>query len=117
MRLFMIQRRVNDWPNAVAWYRDILGLKSLILDEPGRFALLNAGRAKLALKERDEDDSAAASDTSLVFQVDDLDAERERLSRLGVSIGSIRENQAEHFRECHLADPEGNAITLFTWMN
>lgn len=115
MRLFMIQMRVDDWPSAVAWYRDVLGLQPLMLDVPGRFALLNAGEARLAIKARESARSARPSDSALVFQVADLEAERNRLIGLGEAVGPIRENHAEGFRDCALADPEGNAVTVFAW--
>ena len=153
MRLFMLQLRVDDWAGSVAWYRDALGLKLLMQDELGRFALLDAGGTKLAIKAREAGSSANPSDSSLerfplgcaglaetgtstsktrsqspfppdrhgekkialVFQVDDLDAERERLNRFGVAVGPVLENQAEGFRECGFADPEGNMVKVFTW--
>jgi hypothetical protein len=116
MRLFMIQLRVDDWPTAVAWYRDILGLQPAILDVPGQFALLDAGEAKLAIKARETCRFSCSSDSALVFQVADLDAERSRLLGLGVAVGPIRENHVEGFRECPLTDSEGNAVMVFEWV-
>jgi catechol 2,3-dioxygenase-like lactoylglutathione lyase family enzyme len=111
----MIQLRVDDWPSAVAWYRDVLGLPPLMLDVPGRFALLDAGGARLAIKARETGRSARPSDSALVFEVADFDAERNRLLGLGEAVGLIRENHAEGFREFPLTDPEGNAVTVFAW--
>jgi len=111
----MIQLRVNDWPACVAWYGDVLGLKTLMIDEQGGFALMEAGGAKLAIKARPSAEPIVASDSSIVFEVDDLEGERHRLKRLGVEIGTIIENPAEGFRECRFADPGGNAVTIFAW--
>jgi predicted enzyme related to lactoylglutathione lyase len=111
----MIQLRVTNWLECVTWYGDILGLKTLMIDEEGGFALMEAGGAKLAIKARPSADPVVASDSSMVFEVDDLEGERDRLEHLGVEIGTIIENPAEGFRECRFADPEGNAVTIFAW--
>ncbi|MBV9126313.1 MAG: VOC family protein, partial [Planctomycetes bacterium] len=48
--LYMVELTVADWPAAVVWYRDVLGLKVQMLARTDQFALLNAGAGRLALK-------------------------------------------------------------------
>jgi catechol 2,3-dioxygenase-like lactoylglutathione lyase family enzyme len=110
----MIEIRVADWPRALAWYRDVLGLPVRLEDAPRRFALLDAGPGRVALK--GDDTPAPARDAArLVFQVDDLDAERARLLALAVDVGPAIEHRDEGFREARLLDPDGTPITLFAW--
>lgn len=116
MTLFMLELRVADWPGAVSWYADVLGLRVALRDVANRFALLEApGGGRLALKEGDRVPRHAGH-VRLVFRVDDLDAERRRLLDLGVPVGEAIANDREHYREARLADPEGTAITLFAWV-
>jgi catechol 2,3-dioxygenase-like lactoylglutathione lyase family enzyme len=109
MQLFMIQLNVANWPRALAWYRDVLGMRPTLVDESNRFALLEAGPVRIALKEGE------TTGERLVFLVDDLDTERRRLIDCGVAVGESRENVAEGYREIRLADPEGMPIRLFAW--
>ena len=51
----------------------------------------------------------------LVFHVEDVDAERNRLSGLGVETSEPTDDPAEPYRSIRLADPEGMPITLFSW--
>ncbi len=112
-KLFLVEIRVRDWNHAIAWYRDVLGLSLVWLDEGNRFALLDAGPARLALKGSESPGGREAVD--LLFQVDDLDAERRRLAEWGVVVPEPIENREERYREIRLADPEGTPIRLFAW--
>lgn len=82
MRLHMTEIAVADWPSAVAWYRDRLGLPLLMLDAPRRFALLGDDGGRLALKGA----QTATVDLRLTFSVSNLDATRERLAAMGEAI-------------------------------
>ena len=46
--LFMTVIKVADWPRAVAWYVDTLGLLAVLTDPEHEFALLAAGTGRLA---------------------------------------------------------------------
>lgn len=110
----MVEIQVADWPRSLSWYRDVLGLSVLLEDVPRRFALLDAGPGRVALK--GDDSSRAGRDSArLVFQVDDLDAERSRLLSLGETVGPMIDHPDERFREARLLDPDGTPITLFAW--
>jgi catechol 2,3-dioxygenase-like lactoylglutathione lyase family enzyme len=111
--LFMVEVRVADWPRARRWYRDVLGLREALIDEPNQFALLDATSVHLALKAGDAPADRRA--VRLVFHVPDLDAERSRLLALGVPVSDPIENPAEGYREIRLADPDGTPVSLFTF--
>lgn len=113
MKLFMAEICVADFDRSLAWYRDTLGLPVVLDDSPKRFALLDAGAARIALKERR--DGGLGADVRLVFEVEDLDREHQRLSDLGESPGPISENRAERYREFRLTDPDGTPIMVFAW--
>jgi catechol 2,3-dioxygenase-like lactoylglutathione lyase family enzyme len=111
--LFMVEVRVLDWDAASRWYVDVLGLRPMMEDREGRFLLLDAGPARVALKE-----GPAIADRGavrLIFKVNDVEADRERLLALGVAVTPITES-AEGYREVRLADPEGTPIHLFAWV-
>src|SRR5581483_3685828 len=48
--LAFVELTVADWPAAVAWYRDVLGLEVVLRDDVNRFALLGTGPGRVALK-------------------------------------------------------------------
>jgi predicted enzyme related to lactoylglutathione lyase len=114
--LFMTVIRVADWSKIVRWYTKTLGLVPVLLDDQHEFALLSAGRGRLGV----QGVKAARlveglSKLRLVFQVHDLDLERQRLIDHGVPVGAPIENREEGYREVRLQDPEGNSVRLFAW--
>ncbi len=113
IELFMVEIRVADWAASARWYAEALGLRPSFEDREGRFALLEAGGGRVALKE-----GAGGGDREparLVFRVDDVDAARDRLIGLGVAVEPITES-AEGYREARLVDPDGTPIRLFAWV-
>ena len=49
--LFMTVIKVADWPRAVAWYVDTLGLLAVLTDPEREFALLAAGTGRWRFRE------------------------------------------------------------------
>ena len=112
IELFMTEVRVVDLDASRRWYVDALGLRPILDDPAGRFALLEAGGCRLALKE-----GAPVADRGavrLIFRVSGLDSERARLIGRGVAVGEVT-TSAEGYREARLADPDGTPIHLFEW--
>jgi predicted enzyme related to lactoylglutathione lyase len=101
---------VADWPAALAWYRDVLGLEVLLV-EADRFALLRAGGGRLALKAG----RGQPGTVRLVFEVDDLAAELERLARQSVFPVEPLKTSPEGYRRALLRDPDGHQLTMFEW--
>lgn len=112
MTLFMVEIRVAKWRAAIEWYSNVLGLELVLVDEANSFALLAAGEARVSLRSASAPGDRAA--VRLVFEVADLEAERDRLFKHGVVV-AIQENAAEKFRFAKLKDPEGTPIRLFSW--
>ncbi len=114
--LFMTVIKVADWARAMAWYVDVLGLMAVLSDTENQFALLAAGTGRLALQgDPLVSPSEAPPTVRLVFLVPDVDQERHRLIERGVEVGLPIENPREGYREIRLHDPEGTAVTLFSW--
>lgn len=111
MTLFMVELRVPDWPTAVAWYADVLGLGVVLRDEAARFALLGADGGRLALKEG----PAEAGSVTLHFEVADLDAELARLAGRGIVPESPAKASPEGYRRAFVRDPAGHRVGLFAW--
>ena len=111
--LFAIEIRSLRWEALVAWYRDALGLEVLLRVIDDRYALLAAGAARLAILGRDEA-LPESRRWSLAFEVEHLEAVRERLVAAGCAVPEPTANP-EGFREFVVTDPDGNRIRLFAW--
>lgn len=107
--LYTVELRTARWPDMVAWYRDVLGLRMLVRSAEEGYALLAAGDVRLAILARPA--AARSSDRwSLAFEVADLDAARARLAA-----ATEPRTHAEGYRELVVVDPDGNRLRLFTW--
>jgi catechol 2,3-dioxygenase-like lactoylglutathione lyase family enzyme len=119
MNLYMIELSVVDWPAAVAWYRDVLGLKVLMRVEEDRFALLQAGEGRIALKQasvpRDSNPERHRIGILCHMEVPDLSAELARLEGLGVTVERPLQSSKEGYRRAVIRDPDGYRLCLFDW--
>ena len=114
--LFMTVIRVARWQTTVRWYINVLGLAPLLLDSVHEFALLSAGGGRVGLQGVKETQLAPARGRGrLVFQVADLDRERQRLIDHGVAVDEPIENHDEGYREIRFQDPEGYSLRFFAW--
>src|SRR5947209_11454001 len=109
--LFMVELTVRDWPAAVAWYRDVLGLPLERLDAAGDFALFRAGPGRVALKAGEPRPAGAR----LYFHVADLSAELARLAALGVPPDGDVAVSPEGYRRAFVRDPDGHRLGSFGW--
>src|SRR5207302_1158681 len=108
----MVELTVSDFRAAVRWYRDVLGLRVLVTDEAGAFALLQGAEGgRLALK----GGVAVPDGATLHFEVADLDAELARLAALGVTADPPKASP-EGYREAFVRDPDGHAVGLIEWV-
>lgn len=112
--LFMTELEVVDWGATLAWYEQTLGLRVLLRDEPGQFALIGAGSGRLALKGTSVP-GGGPKGVRLIFLVLDVDAEYDRLRRLGQPVSPPADHPREPYRQLRLVDPSGTPITLFSW--
>jgi lactoylglutathione lyase len=111
-------RYVEDLERAVDFYRDVLGLEHRFTDEA--YAEFSTGPTKLALFPRDrlpdllgrEVPAGSSLDGEVLFLVDDVDGEAERLRAAGVEILTGPLDRPWGHRTVHLLDPDGLVIEL-----
>src|SRR4051794_6565823 len=109
--LYCVELTVADWPAAVAWYREVLGLEVLLRVEADHFALLRAGTSRLALKQG----SPQPGTVQLTFEVDDLPATLAQLTTRGILPEAPLKHSQEGYRRALFRDPDGYSICLFDW--
>lgn len=111
--LYAIELRTARWPQMLAWYRGVLGARSLVRIVEDGYALLELGGTRLALLARIV--SAEPSDRwNLAFEVKDLQPFMDRLQQAGSSFEQPAANDESLVQiRCH--DPDGNSIRLFIW--
>jgi predicted enzyme related to lactoylglutathione lyase len=118
LELFMTVVRVTEWATIVPWYIDTLGMVPILIDAEHEFALLAAGDGRLGFKGLKSNRTVhERTKVRFVFQVADVDRERQRLAALGVVVSAPFDNRDEGFREVRLHDPEGNSLTMFAWLD
>jgi catechol 2,3-dioxygenase-like lactoylglutathione lyase family enzyme len=119
-RLSIVRVFVRDWPRAVRFYTETLGIPLLFQDAELGWAQLATGQAQLAL-ERFEPESGkrASREEALVgrflgvsLAVADVEACYEWLFARGVDFLAPPELMSWGGVLAHLRDPEGNVLTL-----
>ncbi len=113
-RIGQISRTVSDVAKAEAWYRDVLGLKHLYTF--GKLAFFDCGGTRLFLSQAE---ATQANESLLYFQVDDIQAARDRLVKLGVEF-----THAPHKIHTHadgteewmgiFKDPDGRPLAIMS---
>ncbi|WP_207933224.1 VOC family protein [Actinomadura sp. GC306] len=107
---------VRDLAASIAFYRDVLGLAFKFEDagyaefatETTRFALYEQRRADWLTNTRTTPGPAA----EVVFMVENVDTEAERLRALGAEILSGPADRPWGHRTLHVADPDGFIVEL-----
>jgi catechol 2,3-dioxygenase-like lactoylglutathione lyase family enzyme len=100
----------SDMDGAVAFYRDVVGL-SLAVRHGDAWAEFHAGPIRLALHGIESDTPRSPSGT-VVFAVDDLDAERRRLAAHGVRFDEHVGEVEGRLRFASFRDRDGNPVQL-----
>lgn len=112
-RLDLVFYWVSDMDRAVAFYRDILGLR-LLRREEGNWAEFDAGGERLALHGVAEGQSITPGGATAVFSVDDLERATAELSAKGVAIA--HEGDVEGYaRFASFHDPDDNVFQLIEY--
>ena len=114
---------VPDFDEAVAFYRDALGLEQLAdwSGEDGRVILLDAGRATLELFDERQAESVdrieagerISGPVRLALEVTDLDEATERLTAAGAEAVAPPVVPPWGGRNARLRTPDGMQLTLF----
>lgn len=105
--------RTDQWERAVRWYREVLGLRSLIRVPEDQFAQLQAGGSFVVLLGRPDPDLASQR-YGLEFEVEDLDAAVARFESANWTYHGPALSD-EGFLHITTLDPDGNRLRLFTW--
>ena len=115
---------VPDFDEAVAFYRDALGLEQIAdwSGEDGRVILLDAGRATIELFDERQAESVdrieagrrVSGPVRLAVAVTDLDSVRERLAGAGAEPMAESVVPPWGGRNARLRTPDGLQLTLFS---
>jgi methylmalonyl-CoA/ethylmalonyl-CoA epimerase len=115
---------VRDFEEAVAFYRDALGLEQLAdwSGDDGRVILLDAGQATLELFDEQQAESVdrieagrrASGQVRLALEVDDLDGTAQRLLAAGAEAEAPPVVPPWGGRNARLRAPDGMQLTLFS---
>lgn len=121
---FRVVVTVLDFDQAVAFYRDTLGLDQLAdwSGEDGRVILLDAGRATLELFDERQAESVdrieaghrVSGPVRLAVSVDDLDAASRQLVAAGAEAEASPVVPPWGGRNARLRTPDGLQLTLFS---
>jgi catechol 2,3-dioxygenase-like lactoylglutathione lyase family enzyme len=101
--------RVRNLGLARAFYTDVLGFSETFVADESAWIALDRDRTEIALAEGEpqaEDEGGVAT-----IDVEDIKAERERLERATVRVGTVFELQGA-MRLLDVYDPDGNRIQL-----
>ena len=98
--------RVRDLDAARPFYTEKRGFAETYYDEEGRWALLERGGMEIALAEGEPEEGGVAT-----IDVEDVRAERERLERENIAVGTVLELHGE-VRLLDVFDADGNRIQL-----
>ncbi len=110
-RLNQVTLTVNDYATSVAFYRS-LGLKQIVDSPENAYARFETGGGATLSIQADPEETIAPT-TAVYLECDDLDAEVDRLARLGIAFEHGPRNQPWMWREARLRDPSGNTIFLY----
>jgi catechol 2,3-dioxygenase-like lactoylglutathione lyase family enzyme len=116
VKLTHVRLLVDDYGASFRFYRDVLGLQATFGDESSGYADFRAGDGSaLALFDRSEQGEVvpvreAGDGALLVFGVDDVDAEAQRLAEFVVAAPADRADWG--IRVTYVRDPAGTLIEL-----
>ena len=110
---------VEDWPMALEFYRDVVGLPIEQLFEIDQWVSFDLAGAKLvvygggvgSLQPKGVDKNAFVPNV----ECDDLDGTVAELESRGVPFIATTTDSGDGYRLATFVDPEGNRIQLFEW--
>lgn len=109
-RMAFVAYSVGDVPRAVAFYRDIVGLRPSESSFGDRWVEFDVGETTFGLGNGEAIGIAPGSQCSAAFEVDELETMRERLVAQGVPVTEIATFAA--CKSCFVTDPDGNRFAL-----
>jgi glyoxylase I family protein len=115
--LFMIEIRARDFGALCDFYEEVLGLTVAMRDLKAGFAMFGKKPPYLAVVRKAVRGTPKRSRALPDFKVDDLDAALSRLKAAQVAVLAEPSASPEGYRIARIADPEGNEIHLFEWVD
>lgn len=105
----------SDLNNLLRFYRDLLGLKVLLVESPEFVVFGEQGAATFSLGTHSavKGKNADPARHMVAFTVDDIQAEHKRLKEAGVEFVEEPNQQGDDFWIATCKDPEGNYVQLF----
>ena len=114
--LYLVRIFVTDWPAALAFYRDTLGMPVAFESEEIGWAELAIEGSSLALERVADDDEEGRSMVGrflgVSLEVADVEAVYKTLRERGVTFSGPPARQPWGGTLAHFEDPEGNVLTL-----
>lgn len=114
--LYLVRIFVDDWPRALAFYRDVLEMPVVFESEEMGWAELGLEGSHLAIERVADDDEEGRSMVGrflgVSLEVDDIQATYQTLCDRGVSFSGPPARQPWGGTLAHFEDPEGNVLTL-----
>lgn len=107
--------RVEDWPAALHFYGEVLGLTKKFADEPNQYAMFEAGPIRIAIEgpvRPAHKREGKAGALMVNFQVDDIQSTIADLGTSGVRVVS-EVRQGPGYDYVAIQDPEGNEHIVF----
>jgi predicted enzyme related to lactoylglutathione lyase len=126
MRLACAMVYVKDFPRMKSFYQQMLGAQPVNTEWTDSWALFNAGGTRFSLHAIPAEMARSieissppkareASPVKLIFAVDDVPAERNRLEAMGIAI--LQRPWQNGVEECEGVDPEGNIFQISSSIN
>lgn len=111
--LYAIELRSPRWEELVAWYRDALGLRSVLRVVDEGYAMLLTGDTRVVIMARPLTDPPSPRVT-LAFETANMAEAVARLMAAGTAVSEPATN-GEGITEVTATDPDGNRVRLFSW--
>jgi len=104
---------VADVPRALAFYRDVVGLKpdeEVLKKTEGHWAEFDVGEGTFGIGNGSDLGIAPGSQASAAFETDDVKAVREQLLAQNVKVSELMDSPM--CTTCFVTDPDGNRFAL-----
>ncbi len=115
-KLYAVRIFTYDWPRAVAFYRDILGMELVYENDAIGWAQFKVGDSHIGIERcdpaDDETKEMVGRFVGVSLEVDNINQSYAHLLAKGVEFTGKPERQVWGGTLAHLIDPDGNIVTL-----